>query len=511
LRRALESFAEMRDIHPIRRILIANRGEIAIRVIRACREMDISPISIFSEVDRTALHVLMADEAYPLGGSAPAESYLNQARILEIARTARADAIHPGYGFLAENPAFANRVEEAGIAFIGPSSRAITLMGDKTEARKTARRLGVRTIRGTFEPLKDEAEALQRASEIGFPLLLKAAAGGGGKGMRVVRSASDMASSFRAAQSEAKTAFGDARVYIEQYLESPRHIEVQVLADRQGNTVYLGERECTIQRRHQKVIEESPSAAVDDALRRTLGEAAVALAKAAGYTNAGTMEFLVDQGRNYHFLEMNTRLQVEHPVTESTTGIDLVKEQICIAEGRELSFTQADVSMRGHAIECRICAEDPENNFLPSTGILARYRPPEGRIRVENGFRQGDEVSVYYDSLLAKVIATGVTRIDAIATMKRALGEFSIEGVKSTVPFCLFVMNHPAFTSGNIDTGFVDKHYSTAERPLDADQVLAAAVTATLLTNTRESEPGRPVNHDKSQNNWKLRRQELLQ
>ena len=501
----------MNDIRPIRRILIANRGEIAIRVIRACREMDISPISVFSDVDRTALHVLLADEAYPLGGSAPAESYLNQTKILEIARIARADAIHPGYGFLAENPAFANRVEEGGIAFIGPSSRSITLMGDKTEARKTAQRLGVRTIRGTFEPLRDEAEALQRASEIGFPLLLKAAAGGGGKGMRIVRSPSEMASAFRGAQSEAKTAFGDARIYIEQYLESPRHIEVQVLADRQGNTVYLGERECSIQRRHQKVIEESPSTAVDDELRRALGEAAVALAKAAGYTNAGTMEFLVDQGHNFHFLEMNTRLQVEHPVTESTTGIDLVKEQISVAEGRELSFGQADVSLRGHAIECRICAEDPENNFLPSTGLLARYRPPEGRIRVENGYRQGDEVSVYYDSLLAKVIASGITRDDAIGTMKRALGEFSIEGVKSTVPFCQFVMNHPAFISGDIHTGFVDRHYATAQLPEDANQVLAAAVTATLLTDTTTSTAARSLNHDKSKNNWKLRRQELLQ
>jgi len=499
-------------LRPIGRILIANRGEIAVRVVRACREMDISPVSIFSAVDRTALHVLLADEAYGLGGTTPNESYLNQARILEIARIARVDAVHPGYGFLAENPSFAKKLEEAGIAFIGPTSRSITLMGDKTEARKTARRLGVPTIRGTIEALKDEAEGLERAGEIGFPLLLKAAAGGGGKGMRIVRSAGDFAASFRAAQSEARTAFGDARVYIEQYLESPRHIEVQVLADSQGNTLYLGERECSIQRRHQKVIEESPSTAVDDKLRRTLGEAAVALAKGAGYTNAGTMEFLVDHQGNYHFLEMNTRLQVEHPVTEAITGVDLVKEQIRVAEGRELSFEQKDVLLRGHAIECRICAEDPENSFLPSTGTLARYRPPEGRIRVENGFRQGDEISVYYDSLLAKVIAWGSTRSDAIASMRRALAEFSIEGVKSTIPFCQFVLDHPAFLSGDINTGFVEKYYSaSATSQRDAAETLAAALAATLLTNAqRQSFKPEFDGQLEPKSNWRLLRRESL-
>jgi len=502
----------MVKIRPIRKILIANRGEIAVRVIRACREMDICPVSLFSDVDRTALHVLMADEAYPLGGAAPNESYLNQARILEIARMARVDAIHPGYGFLAENPSFVKRVEEEGIAFIGPGSGSITLMGDKTEARKTAQRLGVPTIRGTMEPLKDEAEGLERAAEIGFPLLLKAAAGGGGKGMRVVRSPENFPASFRAAQSEAWTAFGDDRVYIEQYLESPRHIEVQVLGDRHGNTIYLGERECSIQRRHQKVIEESPSTAVDETLRRTLGEAAVALATAAGYTNAGTMEFLVDQQRNHHFLEMNTRLQVEHPVTEAITGIDLVQEQIRVAEGRELSFNQTDILLRGHAIECRICAEDPENNFLPSTGILARYRPPEGKIRVENGFRQGDEVSVYYDSLLAKVIAWGSSRGEAVASMKRALSEFSIEGVRSTIPFCQFVLNHPAFLQGEINTGFVDKHYASRPGSQDnAERRLAAALAATLLTSGQLAPAHLRSNGQlESKSNWKLLRQESL-
>jgi acetyl-CoA carboxylase biotin carboxylase subunit len=502
----------MNMIRTIRKILITNRGEIAVRVIRACREMDVIPVSVFSDVDRKALHVLLAEEAYPLGGAAPSESYLNQTRILEIAQTARVDAIHPGYGFLAENPAFAKRVEEAGIAFIGPSSKSITLMGDKTEARKAAQRLGVPTIRGTIEPLKDEAEGLQRGAEIGFPLLLKAAAGGGGKGMRIVRSPEDFAASFRAAQSEARTAFGDSRVYIEQYLESPRHIEVQVLADGHGNTVYLGERECSIQRRHQKIVEESPSTAVDEKLRTALGEAAVALAKAAGYTNAGTMEFLVDQQGSYHFLEMNTRLQVEHPVTEMITGIDLVKEQIRVAEGKELSFRQADVRRRGHAIECRICAEDPEQDFLPSTGTLACYRAPQGNIRVENGFREGDEVSVFYDSLLAKVIAWGSSRRDAIVSMKRALAEFVIEGVKTTIPFCQFVMAHPAFLDGGIDTGFINKHYTAAHAVQENPQeTLAAALAAALLVNGQH-EPVASGSNGQAEpmSNWKRLRQETF-
>jgi len=497
---------------PIKRVLIANRGEIAVRIIRACREMDIRAVSVFSDVDRKSLHAMMADEAYPLSGSTPAQSYLNQDKILQLARATRADAIHPGYGFLAENPSFARRVEEEGIKFIGPRSESIAMMGDKTEARRTARNLGIPTVSGTEDPIRDERDGLRSASDIGFPILLKAAAGGGGKGMRIVRSSEEFSSSFRAAQSEAKTAFGDERVYIEKYLDAPRHIEVQILADSYGNTIYLGERECSIQRRHQKVIEESPSPAVDEKLRRTLGEAAVALAKAARYENAGTMEFLVDQQHNFHFLEMNTRLQVEHPVTEATTGVDLVKEQIQVAEGRELGLSQSDVRPRGHAIECRICAEDPQNDFLPSTGLLVRYRPPEGNIRVENGFRQGDEVSVYYDSLLSKVISWGATRDGAIASMKRALSEFAIEGVKSTIPFCQFVLDHPAFRTGDFDTRFVERHFKAATEEDRPEERRAAAILAVLLAHHhqrlasfRESD-GLP----KAASQWKLLRREAF-
>jgi acetyl-CoA carboxylase biotin carboxylase subunit len=403
----------------IKRLLIANRGEIALRIIRACKELEITSVAVYSDVDRRSLHVIQADEAYPLGGSAPRDSYLNQQKILQIAEDCAVDSIHPGYGFLAENPDFADAVRSKDILFIGPTGAAIRSMGDKTSARKMARKLGVPTIAGTVEPIQDMSEALSRASEIGFPILLKAAAGGGGKGMRVVQAGQELEAAFRMAQSEANGAFGDDRVYMEKYLDSPRHIEMQILADEYSDVVYLGERECSIQRRHQKVIEETPSTAVSDKLRRQLGEAAVGLAKAADYSNAGTMEFLLDSGGEFYFLEMNTRLQVEHPVTEEVTGIDLVKQQIRIAEGEPLPFRQEDIRMDGHAIECRICAEDPEESFMPSTGTLTRYALPQGRIRVENGFQEGDEISVFYDSLMAKIISWGETRAAAVASMRR--------------------------------------------------------------------------------------------
>lgn len=495
----------------VKRLLIANRGEIALRIICACRELDVTSVAVFSDVDRRSLHVIQADEAYPLGGSTPRDSYLNQSRIIQLASEYAVDAIHPGYGFLAENPDFADAVRSAGILFVGPSGAAIRSMGDKTSARKMAKQLGVPTITGTVEPIQDVSEALKRANEIGFPILLKAAAGGGGKGMRAVRTEKEFEKAFRMAQSEARGAFGDDRVYMEKYLDSPRHIEMQILADEHGNVVYLGERECSVQRRHQKVIEETPSTAVNDELRRQLGSAAVGLTKAAGYSNAGTMEFLLDTEGKFYFLEMNTRLQVEHPVTEEVTGIDLVKQQIRVAEGEPLPFGQEEIKIRGHAIECRICAEDPEENFMPSTGVLTRYTLPEGRIRVENGFREGDEISIFYDSLMAKVISWGETRAAAVTAMKRALSDFSIEGVKSTIPFCRFVLETRDFLEGDIDTCFVEKHFIPdllkSKSSNDGEQLAAAiAVVRIAVQRTGALEPLSGADQELSR--WKDSRRE---
>lgn len=495
----------------IERLLIANRGEITLRIIRACKELDITSISVYSDVDRRSLHVLQAHEAYALGGSTPRESYLNQNKIIQIAKDCKADAIHPGYGFLAENPDFADAVRSAGIMFVGPSGAAIRSMGNKTSARRMAKQLGVPTIAGTVEPIRDVSEALKRAGEIGFPVLLKAAAGGGGKGMRVVRHDQEFEASFEMAQSEARGAFGDARVYMEKYLDSPRHIEMQILADENGNAVYLGERECSVQRRHQKIIEESPSTAVNDTLRKQLGEAAVGLAKAAGYSNAGTMEFLLDSEGKFYFLEMNTRLQVEHPVTEEVTGIDIVKQQIRISEGETLPFQQDGIRTAGHAIECRICAEDPIENFMPSTGHLTRYTLPEGRIRIENGFQVGDEISVFYDSLMAKVISRGETRAAAVAAMKRALSDFSIEGVESTIPFCQFVLENEDFLKGNIDTRFVDKHFTPIIlKKNDGDRKLAATIAAVLIDIQGKESHGTTGDLPNETSRWKESRREVF-
>jgi propionyl-CoA carboxylase alpha chain len=387
-------------------------------------------------------------------------------------------------------------------------------LGDKTAARKLAQSLGVPTVAGTTDALRSDKEAFKIAREIGYPLLLKAAAGGGGKGMRVVEDEQHLQSSLEAARSEAITAFGDSRVYIEKYIMSPRHIEVQILADRFGNVVYLGERECSIQRRHQKVIEETPSPVVDEDLRRQLGESAVRIARAAHYVNAGTLEFLIDEHRNYYFLEMNTRLQVEHPVTEMVTGFDLVREQIALAEGEPLHFKQTDIFPRGHAIECRICAEDPANDFFPSTGTLFRYRPPQGRIRVDNGYNEGDVISVFYDSLMAKVISHGTSRTDAISAMKRALGEFEIDGVETTLRFCEFVLDHPAFRKGEFDTTFIQSYLTPSSLQLHREEetVVAAIFGAYLATRDRVAAPlsnGSPVVGPKS--NWKLMRKEGMQ
>lgn len=450
----------------IRSVLIANRGEIAVRIMRTCREMGIRTVAVYSDADRTAPHVLMADSAVRLGPAATRESYLRMDAVIDAARGAGADAVHPGYGFLSENAAFAEQVEQAGLLWIGPPASAIRAMGDKTAARALMKNAGVPTVPGTDGPVTSEEEALAFCRRAGYPVLIKAAAGGGGKGMRVVREEEQLGSLLMQAQSEARSAFGDERVYIERYLDEPRHIEFQVLADAHGTVLHLGERECSIQRRHQKVVEESPSVFLDEALRKSMGETAVRAAQACGYVNAGTIEFLMDREHRFYFLEMNTRLQVEHPVTELRTGLDLVREQIRITAGERLGLAQDDVPFHGHAIECRICAEDPLNGFLPSTGRISSLRAPAGPgIREDRGVNEGDEVSVYYDPLLAKLVVWAPERIAAIAKMRRALSEYAIEGVTTNIPACNFVLSHPSFQSGVYDTGFFGRWYTPDAQP----------------------------------------------
>jgi acetyl-CoA carboxylase biotin carboxylase subunit len=466
----------------IKKILIANRGEIAIRVIRACRDAGIISVGVYSDCDRSAYHVRVADEVHYVGPSPSRDSYLNQGKIIEIAKESKCDAIHPGYGFLAENAEFAGLCEDSGIIFIGPNSETIALVGDKLAARKTALKAGLPVIPGTDLDIKDAEKALHEAREIGFPVLVKAAAGGGGKGMRIVRSEGDFAESVESAIREAGAAFGDGRVYLEKYLTNPRHIEMQILIDSHGNAVYLGERECSIQRRHQKVIEESPSPVVSEKLRRKMGKAAVSLAREAGYIGAGTIEFLVDQELKFYFLEVNARLQVEHPVTELVTGVDLVREQIRIAEGEPVFVKQDDINPRGHAIECRIYAEDPHQDFMPSTGTITEYREPSGPgIRVDSGVVAGSEIPVYYDPIIAKLIAWGSDRREAIQRTRRALMEYRISGVHTTIGFGCSVMRSPGFMMGDyatnfIDAEFPDKVFGCAE----SDQTQKAAIAAAV-------------------------------
>ena len=475
-------------------VLVANRGEIAVRIIRCCREMGIRSVAVFSDADRTMPHVTLADEAYRLGPAPSRESYLAMDRILDAARAASVDAIHPGYGFLAENAEFAERVAAAGFLWVGPPASAIRAMGDKTAARALMRSAGVPTVPGTDGPVESADEARAFCAQAGYPVLIKAAAGGGGKGMRIVRNPEELPSLLEHARSEARSAFGDARVYIEKYLEEPRHIEFQILADAEGNTVHLGERECTIQRRHQKVVEETPSVFLDETLRSRMAETAITAARACGYVNAGTIEFLVDRNRHFYFLEMNTRLQVEHPVTELRTGIDLVKAQLEIASGMPLPFRQQDILFRGHAIECRICAEDPLNGFLPSTGTLTRLKAPGGPgIREDRGVEQGGEVSVYYDSLIAKLVAWGSDREMALARMGRALGEYVIEGVATNIPVCEFVVHHPLFQKGTFDTGFLQAHYGLAGHSLNGERGerdKALAILCAWVEHTRTGQTG---------------------
>jgi len=469
-----------------RKILVANRGEIAVRVLRACREMGIVGVAVYSDVDRNALHVQMADEAYPIGPAPSRESYLRIDKLIARACAAGCEALHPGYGFLAENPALSRACLEAGIKFIGPGPEAMEQLGSKTAARQLANQIGVRAVPGTLEPIPDLDRACHLAQEFGYPVLLKAVAGGGGKGMRLVATEAEFVSAWRDASSEALNAFGDDSLYLEKFLEHPRHIEMQVLGDEHGHLVYLGERECSLQRRHQKVMEEAPSPIVDLALRRAMGEAAVHLAGAAGYTNAGTVEFLVDRERNFYFLEVNTRLQVEHPVTELVTLLDLVKLQIRIAAGEPLPFAQEDVVIRGHAIECRIYAEDPENNFFPSPGrILARSVPAGPGVRLEDGVYAGWTVPNEYDPLLGKLIAWGSDREETIARMLRALGEYSVLGIKTNIDLFRRILSEPEFVRGEIHTRWLDQLLRRPPPAAIASEAEEAAALAAALWHLR--------------------------
>jgi acetyl-CoA carboxylase biotin carboxylase subunit len=501
-----------------KKILIANRGEIAVRVLRACHEMGIAAVVVYSDVDRAALHVRKADEACPLGAAAAAESYLNIRKILDVAERSGADAIHPGYGFLSENAKFAQACAEAGVKFIGPTAAAMEAMGSKTRARQAMEKAGVPFVPGTSRGVESCDEAEQVAARIGYPVMLKAAAGGGGKGMRLVHAPEQMKSALEAARSEAERSFADSEVYIEKAIVNPRHIEMQVLADEHGNTVYLGERECSLQRRHQKVLEEAPSPIVDDDMRRRMGEVAVRVAQAAHYTNAGTVEFLVDQPRNnqeknFYFLEMNTRLQVEHPVTELITGLDLVHLQIRIAAGEKLPFAQEDVRIRGHAIECRIYAEDPDNNYFPSPGKISLLLEPSGPgVRIDSGMYEGWTVPLDYDPLLAKLIGYGTDRGQAIAQLTRALSEYFVGGIKTNISLFRSILRDADFRDAKLDTGFLERILKRPEdKPVDTRAAEVAAIAAGLfaaLGSTAASAGERTDGigaqaADKAESNWK--------
>jgi acetyl-CoA carboxylase biotin carboxylase subunit len=470
----------------LKKVLVANRGEIAVRIIRACQELGHETVAIYSEADRMAPHVRMAQEAYQVGPAQAIESYLRGDKIIEIAKKCGADAIHPGYGFLAENAGFAEATLEAGLTWIGPSPRAIQLMGDKVVARRTMAEAGVPLVPGTnqTEAMRDE-ELLVAAQQIGFPLLVKAAAGGGGKGMRNVHDPEALPEAIRVARREAQASFGDDRVYLEKLIENARHIEIQILGDEHGHVIHLGERECSIQRRHQKLIEEAPSPVVDDKLRQKMGRIAVEAAKAVKYHSAGTMEFVLDKDKNFYFLEMNTRLQVEHPVTEMVTGVDIVKEMLRIASGRRLRYEQSDIRVKGWAIECRILAEDPRNNFMPSTGRIIGLTTPTGPgVRVDSGIYFGSEITPYYDSLMAKLIVLGETRGEAILRMRRALEEFRITGVGTILPLHIQLMNSTRFQAGQIDTTFLEQSFKVSQT-VDPENVRAAAIAATLVAHQR--------------------------
>ena len=478
----------------IKKILIANRGEIAIRIMRTCREMNIESVAVYSEADRTSLHVRYAHEAYLIGKAPSSESYLNIEKIIEVAKQCKADAIHPGYGFLSENAKFARRCKEEGIIFIGPSPEVIIQMGDKIMAREAMTKAGVPVVPGTAESISDEKEVFEVIKNIQLPIMIKAAAGGGGKGMRLVHNESEVVSAVRAARSEALSSFGDDSVYIEKYITSPHHIEFQILADEHGNVVHLFERECSVQRRHQKMIEETPSPLMTAELREQMGKSAVEAAKAVNYSGAGTIEFLVDNNLNYYFLEMNTRLQVEHPITERVTGVDLVKQQILIAEGKELMFKQEDLNQRGHSIECRIYAEDPDNNFMPSPGKIYKISEPLGLgVRTDGYVYEGYEIPIYYDPMISKLIVWGKTRDEAINRMRRALYEYKITGIKTSIKYLERIMNHTNFIDGKYDTHFIENHQKelmdkSGHKDI-SDMVVVAAFIDYLqkITSTQEN------------------------
>ncbi len=488
----------------MQKILVANRGEIALRIMRTIRKMGIQSVAVFSEADRNALHVKFADEAVCLGPAPSAQSYLNGDKIIAFAKELGADGIHPGYGFLSENAAFAKKVEAAGIVFIGPKAASMEVMGSKLAAKECVKKYNIPMVPGIDKAIDDVPFAKAKATGIGYPILIKASAGGGGKGMRVVEQESEFEEQMQRAISEASSSFGDGSVFIEKYVASPRHVEIQVLADNYGNTVHLFERECSIQRRHQKVVEEAPSSILTPEIRKAMGEAAVMVAKSCNYISTGTVEFLLDEKLNFYFLEMNTRLQVEHPVTEMITGLDLVEQQIKIARGEKLAFTQDDLKINGHAVELRVYAEDPLNNFLPSIGTLTKYEKPVGDgVRVDDAYEQGMTIPIYYDPMIAKLATHGKDRTEAIQKMKAAIKDYTVEGVATTLPFGTFVMEHEAFVSGQFDTHFV-KDFYTPEKLLDKQKAKAelAAIIALkhYLEMKKEIKVAEPL-----ESNWKSR------
>ncbi|MFC5412031.1 acetyl/propionyl/methylcrotonyl-CoA carboxylase subunit alpha [Larkinella bovis] len=494
----------------IQKLLVANRGEIALRIMRTAREMGIRTVAIYSEADRQSLHVRYADEAVCVGPAPSSESYLRADVIIEACQKLGVDAIHPGYGFLSENAGFASAVRRAGLIFVGPSPESIEVMGSKLAAKAAVAAYHIPMVPGTPEAITDREAAKKTAAQIGYPILIKASAGGGGKGMRIVEREEDFDEGMERAVSEATSAFGDGSVFIEKYVTSPRHVEIQVLGDQHGNIIHLFERECSIQRRHQKVVEEAPSSVLTPEIRAEMGRCAVEVARACGYYGAGTVEFIVDDQLNFYFLEMNTRLQVEHPVTEQITGIDLVKQMIYIAEGKPLDIKQEDLKINGHAIEIRVYAEDPANNFLPDVGTLETYVRPQGNgIRVDDGFEQGMSIPIYYDPMIAKLVTTGATREEAIEKMIRAIDEYRITGVQTTLPFCRFVMEHHAFRSGQFDTHFVN-HYFTPDqlKPENnpEESQLAGVLAAWLFENRPPTAQDKTVVAEGSQSRWKERR-----